>query len=61
MACTALLRDETQSTMNTFLSQMKEIFDPSFFFVDKDFGQLESLRRIFPEAQLFLCAFHVLK
>ena len=61
IACTALLVDETSLTMEQFLTQFKTILQPKFFFVDKDFGQLEVLNRFFPTSRVLLCAFHVIK
>ena len=62
VACTAVLVDETSPTMAHFLQFFRdEVLSPKFFFVDKDFGQLEVLRRLFPSAIVLLCAFHVIK
>ena len=61
VAMTALLRDETHQSMTKFLQQLKEVMDPAYFFVDKDFGQIDALRETFPNARIFLCVFHVIK
>ena len=61
IACTALLLNETTHTVQKFLEQYQSIFAPNFFFVDKDFGQMEVLRLVFPNSRILLCAFHTIK
>ena len=62
-----ILADEREDNIKFICNQFKQVFEaaevntPSFFFVDKDFQQLNALSAVFPQACIYLCAFHVLK
>ena len=61
----ALLRNEHQETLHLFLSKLKELnsatIQTKLFIVDKDFNEMAVLRELWPDAEVFLCLFHVLK
>jgi len=61
----ALLRNERQETLRLFLSNFKELNSSTtqtkLFIVDKDFSEVAVLRELWPDTEVFLCLFHVLK
>ena len=61
----ALLRNERQETLRLFLSNFKELNSATtqtkLFIVDKDFIEVAVLRELWPDAEVFLCLFHILK
>ena len=61
VAAFVLLSDERDGNVQFMLEQFRNICQPPFFFVDKDFHQLSLLNKLFPSSTTFLCIFHVLK
>ena len=63
VAFMALLSDETKSNVTFALQSFKKICVQYnlIFMVDKDFGQIEALKAVFPAARILLCIFHVIK
>ena len=61
VAAFAFLSDERDANVGFMLQQFHSLYQPKYFFVDKDFHQLRMLKRIFLESTVFLCIFHVLK
>ena len=61
----ALLRNERHETLRLFLSKFKELNSATtqtkLFIVDKDFNEMAVLRELWPDAEVFLCLFHILK
>lgn len=59
----ALLADESAKNLDFIFEKFAEIcvHHQLIFIVDKDFHQLDSIKRNFPEAILLLCRFHCLK
>ena len=61
----ALLKNERQQTLRHFLHQFKRL-NPSveqtkIFLVDKDFNEMALIKELWPDSDIFLCLFHVLK
>ena len=58
-----LMCDETNTTVECALRCLKSmcLHEDLIFIVDKDFGQLSVLRKLFPGATVLLCIFHAIK
>ena len=63
VAFMALLCDESKPNVQFALAAFKKLClrQDLLFVVDKDFGQLEVLRELFPSAVVLLCVFHAIK
>ena len=61
----ALLKNERQETLKSFLSTFHELnataIQAKVFLVDKDFNEMAVLRSLWPESEIFLCLWHVLR
>ena len=58
-----LIASESESNFNFILSQFKALNNRNdyIFLVDKDFNSIDCVKRIFTDAVVLLCVFHVLK
>ena len=59
----ALLVDEKRPTLESFFSQVHKSveFSVKTVLVDKDFNEITVLQKLWPDAEVLLCRFHVLK
>ena len=61
----ALLKNERQETLRSFLNTFKTENQTSsqtnVFLVDKDFNEMAVLKSLWPDANIFLCLWHVLR
>ena len=59
----ALLVDEKRPTLESFFSQVHKSVETSMktVLVDKDFNEITVLQKLWPDAEVLLCRFHVLK
>ena len=56
-----LLKGETASNLEEFLALFKKNFHCNTvkkFITDKDFGEINAIKSIFPESEIILCYFH---
>ena len=63
VAFMALMCDEVYATVEFALKTFKSFCSRNdlIFIVDKDFGQISALNKIFPESTVLLCIFHAIK
>ena len=63
VAAFALVAAEGEGNFNFVLSELKSLNQRNdyIFLVDKDFTEIETIRRIFPGVVVLLCTFHVFK
>ena len=61
----ALLKNERQETLKSFLSTFQELnataIQAKVFLVEKDFNEMAVLGSLWPESEIFLCLWHVLR
>lgn len=61
----AFIEDETQSSFDWCLAHLKQLYDagmcPSVIVTDRDLALLNSVDKVFPEAQHMLCTWHIEK
>ena len=63
VAFLAFIADECSDVQDFVFRSFKECttFRPKYFMVDKDFNEIRTITKVFPESVYLLCQFHVLK